>query len=214
MPGLSLSLTLGNPLLFPPSVPTSAPTLEADLVAAFSGRGNCDLYDFTQATTYYRAVGLARNRSLSQTTASLKPDIDPALGAIMDGTAQMGAPFATGTYTVVLAMRKDPADGGNSHIVKNAVVYADGDGAGTAGTVTVDDAAVTTRNDLHDALDDGAEHIVSITGLPQSNSVDLGRSTSGMIGSIRRAVIMLESEPADLAGARSKAKAWLGQGVS
>ncbi|OYX95020.1 MAG: hypothetical protein B7Y74_05435, partial [Novosphingobium sp. 35-62-5] len=78
------------------------------------------------------------------------------------------------------------------------------------GTVTVDGVAVTTRDGLYEALNDGLEHTIVATGQNVSAypALFFGRITGSHQGSIRRGAVIDEST-SSLTAARAAGVAWV-----
>ena len=82
-------------------------------------------------------------------------------------------------------------------------------------TVTVDGVSQADRIALHDALDDGTEKLVKIAGLAMTSDTILrvgGRPTTGLLGSIRRVVVLEHGTMgAGLAAAVALAETWVAE---
>lgn len=208
--------------------PVETPSAElAALIAAVSGQANNAIFDnrraFTGVPTIndWRVPDLSGNNNVgAQTFATRHPGIDGTLGATFDGgndaygySWQGGAPA---TITVVMRLRKTAGVGGKRLLSDGTTTAANSAGAYTSGgttaltgTWTVDGAAVTTQGQLYSALDDGADHVVMVTGLPVSGwaAMFISRITAGHDGSIAKVVVINETT-GSLSAARTASVAW------
>lgn len=202
----------------------TAPAELATLISALAGGENNAIFDFTTAaviSTVYTVADYSGNGNPAlQSSATRQPVTSGTLGAVMDGsndcaglTWQTAAPS---TATVIMTVKKDVgADSkrllsdGTSSTSNIALFYSNGSTTVTNGTVTVDGASVTNRDQLYDALNDGAEHTVMVTGLNVSAwpALFFSRITAAHQGSIRRGVVIDEAT-ASLSAARAAAVAW------
>lgn len=213
---IGFALSPSNPLL---SVLSEvAETAEQALASAMTGATDGAFFDFTQATsdgTTYSAPDLsAAGSDATQEFSTQIPGVDATLGAIMDATANDNAIYKSvpaQNITFVMALRKDPADARGCFIPNGNSRYQDGLTTALSGSgVTVDGAAVATNDALHDALNDGAEHIVVWRSFPWAGGgLGIGRSSDSITGSIRRAVFIPDTQVSDLADARAKAVTWV-----
>lgn len=206
--------------------PVRTPSAELEaLIDALDGNANNAIHDFTKARVIgstWRTEDFSGLGNEAEQTATVRhPGIDTTLGAVLDGSNDcMGYTWpgsAPSTITAVLAMRKTVGHTGGRILSDGTATNSAGlyQSAITAlpGTWTVDGASVTTQGQLFSALDDGAEHTVMVTGLNVSAwpAIFWSRSSGAVLGSMRRGVIIDEAT-SDIAGARTKAIAWVESG--
>lgn len=161
-----------------------------------------------------RALDLSGNGfHLVQTTGSRKPLYSGNDGAGFDGANdRIDATYAASfNRSLMLLLRKDSGSFGPNHILQNNIVYEDGSNVGTPYPTFVDQIETLRREDLHDALDDGAYHEVLIEGFP-SSAVAIGRSGGqAMLAEVRAAVYLREQDfPSNLPEVKAAVRNWFG----
>jgi hypothetical protein len=194
-------------------------TIETDPVAQIaaitSGKTGSGTWDFRDATntgtlTATNLGGTAGN--FTQATAANQPAISTVTGLTFDSNDQVGATISNSQpYSLFILMKKDPASN-DGRILPAHIIYGNGSALSLfitgSGVASVDGTAVAgspqTRDALHDALDDDAWHIFSVTGLSPGATFDIGRAAgAAMVGNVMAAVALRESEFADIAATRA-----------
>ena len=214
---MNLGLTLG---LGTRTGGGSAPSTLDSLLALQNAAGGANsTHDFTGATdsgTWTSADLSANGNNFTQAAGARKPGIDPVLGATFDGADFVAQTIAGGTLTVILSLTKDDASTSGAVITDQAetaaiVQYLSGNTFNNTATITVNGASAVTRGDLYTALHATGERILkAVIDATGDTELRLGRSSGGLLGSIRRAVVLEHSTlGGDLAEAVALAEAWV-----
>lgn len=216
---VSLSLALGS---LPTGGGGAAPSTLDELISAVNaGGGYSSIHDLTDATnpgTWTSEDLSANNRDFVQSSGVSQPGISATLGATFDTNDCIDQTIDGGTFTIVMSLVKDASSASGTIISDQGqavlVQYNSSSGLTFSGsTVTVDGVSQADRIALHDALDDGAEKLVKIAGLAMTSDTILrvgGRPTTGLLGSIRRIVVLEEGTMgAGLAAAVALAETWV-----
>ena len=208
---------------------TAEPTIafvadvQAELIAAVNaGGGYSSVHDFTTATnpgTWTSEDLSANNRDFTAAAGTTQPGISGTLGATFDGADAVDQTIDGGTFTIVMSLVKDNASSDGTFISDQGqavlVQYNDGSALTFSGsTVTVDGVSQADRNALHDTLDTNTnERLLKVAGLAMTGDTALrigGRPTGGLMGSIRRIVVLEEGTMgAGLAAAVALAETWV-----
>ncbi|HQS95098.1 MAG: hypothetical protein B7X90_01730 [Novosphingobium sp. 17-62-19] len=209
-----------------PFGPIGTPSAElAALIAALEGVENNAIFDFTTGSvtgTVYRCEDYSGNNNPAiQTATTYHPTTSSTLGAVMDGVDQCAGytwqTAAPTTVSVIMTAKKDIAannkrmlSDGTASATNVMLQYTDTGTNALPGTVTVDGVAVTTRDGLYEALNDGLEHTIVATGQNVSAypALFFGRITGSHQGSIRRGAVIDEST-SSLTAARAAGVAWV-----
>ncbi|MEO1489832.1 MAG: hypothetical protein AAFR88_10425, partial [Pseudomonadota bacterium] len=195
--------------LYVPPPPSSTPV--TDLLAAMNASpGQSDYYELTTGNVadtnpgnfggVWTATGkssTANQLTQNESNPNRRPTIE-ANGSVFDSAARghVEQAITGGTFDIVLALTKD--DSSNTGVLlsnqasASFVTYTDGISTSLPQSVLVDGDPVSTYDALHDALDDGAEHVVTIIGADFTSATELiiGRSSSSLFGTVRRVAIL------------------------
>jgi len=130
---------------------------------------------------------------------SVNPNIDGTLGAVYpDGTTLITRAQAAGLYTLVFTMTKAAGvgDAADAFMFGNDTRIRSGQTTALTVPVEVDGVSITTEDALYTALNDAAEHTIAVPGFDRSAAldIDIGRSGSGFLGSVRRVAIISETD--------------------
>ncbi len=120
---------------------------------------------------------------------------------------------ATGTFTVMMLMRKHPDDT-TGYPVQNLPARLYAPGTQTLAETYVDEVRATTRLALHNALDDNTYHSVRIPTLAVSGELQVGRTSSSMWSDVLAIVVLDQAEFADLASARAQVQSWFAEQIA
>lgn len=196
-----------------------APSAKDELIAALASSPQSAFSDFRTATDngdWYSQDLSGQDNDFSQTIASLKPGIDPDLGALFSATTArelVGFPITGGTFTVLLALVKDQSDERGNVVSDGSNSpgrYQSASGLGLQGVCLVDGSQVMNAGQLHNALTDGLEHVIEWQGIDANGwaNLSIGRASDSIGGSVRCAVVIDEGTVPDLIAAREAARAW------
>lgn len=194
----------GSPLGLAPRFRVQpTPTPEEILIGLLAGKAECGLFDMREATPVSGKVRvLNKSGGLSfyeAPDASNNPTLDATNGTYFNGNnSTLGGDPSITTADVVsiyILVKKDADDAGPGHILNAFTVYEDGSGSGMAINFTVEGSVRGSYNSLHDVLDDGAWHIMSVTGASPNfgAGLSLGRGIDSMKGYIKAVVIINEA---------------------
>lgn len=201
---LSLALGIG-------ATAGGSPTAQAELIALLNAAGSTNsFHDYRLATSGpWASADLTANGN-NHTSAGPEPTTSATLGAVFDGTALL-TQATPGTVTVVMSVIKDPASvngvimqtGGGTVLLQ----YNNGQATLLSGSgTTVDGVAVTNRDQLHDALNDGLEHVLVTRQAFAATDMQIGRSSVSNVGSVRKCAVLNEASlGGDLAAATALA---------
>lgn len=197
-------------------------TTLGSLKALLDGQSDASIHDFTQATlvggTTFTATDLSTNgNSFTQATAANRPGISGTLGATFDGNDLVNRTIAGGTYSVAMTMTKGVSTDGRVLVDQTqaeVLRYVSG-GVGVYTGLTVNGVAAGTTNAFFLALDGAGERIVAFNGAAFTGDTVLGvgRTVVGLLGSVRRVVVINEAQVtgASLTEARALAAEWVAQ---
>lgn len=202
---------------------SAAGTTLDSLKAILDGNSDASIHDFTQATlvggTTFTAADLSSNgNDYTQSNAINRPGISASLGATLDGNDTMLRTIAGGNYSVVMTLTKGVSTDGTilcDQALTVALRYWSGVTVLTYSNLTVNEVAAANSDELFVALDGQGERVLAYHAAPFTGDTQLniGRNSSGLVGSVRRAVIIPESQitGADLTAARTLAAEWVAQ---
>jgi len=211
--------------LYVPPPPSSDPV--ADLLALLDAipGGKSELWDLTTASDtspgafggVWTCVGESANANVLGQTES-NPNRRPLVtagGAVFDSAARghVEHVIAGGTFSVFMAITLDPASTAGTllsdQLANNVANYTDGSATSLSSAVQVDGVAVSTLNELHDALKaGGTEKVLAILGVDFTGDTELiiGRSSASLVGQVRRVVVVAERDfPDNLESVRTLA---------
>ncbi|NVE95726.1 cadherin repeat domain-containing protein [Altererythrobacter lutimaris] len=199
---------------------SEAPTTAEELAAALAGSTQSAFADLRQAddTIGWIATDLSgHGNHFTQAFATQRPVIDSKLGAVFSHESannNIRYPISGGTFTALLAFAKNADDARGTPVSNGSGGpgrYQDGIAIALAGTCLVDGNQVTDSDALHDALDDGQEHIIEWQGIDASEWSEfvIGRPGDSLGGILRCVVVIDETTVADHALASEKANQWL-----
>lgn len=190
-----------------------------DIISIVSAAGGLSgVYDFRLGALAGNTLTLSdlsdNGNNLAQATAANRPTIT-AGGASFDGTDFVVETINGGTYTLVLSLTK--ADASNSGVIvsdqasaSNVGNYNSGSTNALIGVTSVNGVNVSNRQALFNALHLAGERIITIQNIDAAGDTQLriGRSTGGLVGTIRKAVLLDHAVhganlPSDVAAAQT-----------
>lgn len=198
-------------------------TTEQQLIAAVeAGGGFSSVHNFTQAAnpgTWASQDLSANNRDFTQATGGAQPGIDGTLGATFLGVQAVDQTIDGGTFTIVMQLIKGDASTDGTFVSDQGgavlIRYVSANSTTHGATVTVNGVAAATRGDLYTALHQTGARVVKVSGLAMTADTALrigGRASGGMVGSIRRIVVLHhEALGGNLAAAVALAETWVAE---
>ncbi len=208
--GCSVVHLYQRPILGGGGPPPDVLTALLALLAANSGQHSVHHYaDATDIPPFTSVDLTGQGRDHIQATNSRKPTVDPARGIIITDGDRLEMTIAGGIFSIIASVTRDAGDAagvlfsddGNRSICNfqegngTALFFSNTFVSSSAATITDPGSAVLTRGDLHAALPDDTEVLVSAQNIDHTGNTLLymGRGSGSFFGSFRRAVILEET---------------------